>query len=159
MCGSAVRAVHVHLSNLEPKMTVNPVSLPRALVNQLLHQAQSSPDTAIFGLIGGVHGLPTHPYPVTADISLSGARGLPSSKDLERLHLEMHDRGESLFAAFYSDPATPSNSHSIELRAFQGSDCLYIVILLNTKGVLELRGFRQNPEQQIEVVELCLGQD
>jgi proteasome lid subunit RPN8/RPN11 len=70
----------------------------------------------------------------------------------------MRERGEELFAIFHSHPQAPAEPSATDLELAAYPDALYLIVSLNTKGVLELRGFRIDASRAVEEVELLLGQ-
>lgn len=132
-------------------MHTNPPQLPRKLINQLLHLAQLSPDHEICGLIGS-HPLQTYTcYPISNTAQPSQHQFLLDSSEQIAAMKTMREHNEALFAIYHSHPYTaaiPSLS-DIQLAAYP--DALYLIISLNTKGILELRGYRINLQHAIEI--------
>lgn len=134
------------------------IALPRPLVNQLLHCAQSSPDTEVCGLVGAKDGLPATCYPVQNIAEPPRIRfHLDPEQHIAALR-RMEERGETLCAVFHSHPAAPAEPSATDLELAAYPDALYLIVSLNTKGVLELRGFRIDAEKRVGEVELLLGQ-
>jgi proteasome lid subunit RPN8/RPN11 len=139
-------------------MPYAPVALPRPLVNQLLHYAQSSPELEICGLIGGKDGVPGACYPVPNAADQPERRyRLDPEQHIAALRA-MRERSETLFAIFHSHPQAPAEPSATDLELAAYPDALYLIVSLNTKGVLELRGFRIDADQRAEEVELSLEQ-
>jgi proteasome lid subunit RPN8/RPN11 len=137
-------------------MTESSIHLPRSLVNQLLHCAQSSPDREVCGLIGGKSGEPVSCYPVAnvADRPETRFRLDPKAQiDTVRI---LRDQGEDLFGIFHSHPTSPAEPSEIDLAEIGYPDVCYLIISLNTKGVLEMRGFRLKEDRRFGEVELVL---
>lgn len=133
-------------------------ALPRSLVNQLLHYAQSSPDREVCGLVGGKAGLPCSCYPVPNIAEQPERRyALDPEQHIATLRT-MQERGEELFAIFHSHPTAPAEPSTTDLEQAAYPDALYLIVSLNTKGVLELRGFRIDSERQVGEVALLLKQ-
>lgn len=139
-------------------MPSDTVALPRPLVNQLLHYAQSFPDTEVCGLVGAKDGLPASCYPVR---NIAEPPQIRFSLDPEQ-HIaalrRMEERGETLYAIFHSHPAAPAEPSTTDLELAAYPDALYLIVSLNTKGVLELRGFRIGADRRVDEVELLLNQ-
>lgn len=135
-----------------------PIALPRALVNQLLHYAQSSPDLEICGLVGGKDGAPATCYPVRNAAEQPERRYLLDPEEHINTLRAMRERGEDLFAIFHSHPQAPAEPSATDLELAAYPEALYLIVSLNTKGVLELRGFRIDTGRKVEEVELLLGQ-
>ncbi len=140
----------------ESAMPNAPIPLPRHLVNQLLHYAQSSPDLEVCGLVGGNNSAPGFCYPVRNAADDPERRySLDPEEHIAALRA-MRDRGEELFAIFHSHPAAPAEPSATDLELAAYPDALYLIVSLNTKGVLELRGFRIDEEKRAVEVELLL---
>ena len=135
-------------------MTTKTVQIPRTLVNQLLHQAQLSPAQEICGLVGQ-SGDQCECYPienVATDASVLFA--LNASEQLAAFKT-MQEKEQNLFAIYHSHPSTPAIPSTIDVEEANYPDALYLIISLNTKGVLEMRGFYLN-NKNTEEVELIL---
>jgi [CysO sulfur-carrier protein]-S-L-cysteine hydrolase len=121
--------------------TPSEVRLPRTLVNQLLHAAQSSPETEVCGLIGlGQEG--TTLYPVRNAARDPAHRfELDGSEQIAAMRT-MRERGENLFAIYHSHPHTPAWPSARDVKEASYAEALYLIVSLDTRGVLEMRGFR-----------------
>lgn len=123
-------------------MNQEEIQIPRKITNQLLHLAQVSPDFEVCGLIGSKNGLPTHCYPIKNSAELPQQRFLLDAGQQISAMAKMRELGEELFAIYHSHPASPAlpSSYDLELAAYP--EALYLIISLNTKGILEMRGFK-----------------
>jgi [CysO sulfur-carrier protein]-S-L-cysteine hydrolase len=117
-------------------MTEQPIQLPRHLVNQILHLAQLSPDHDIAGLVGAKDGLARSCHLVKR----TGSTLDPRERD--QALKAIRSRGETLMAVLHSHPAAPAEPLASDLHCRDFPEALRLIISLNTKGVLELRGFR-----------------
>jgi len=132
------------------------IELPRALVNQILHHAQATPELEVCGLIGAKDGIPTSSHPVTNAATHPQVRfQLDPAGQIEAMR-QIRDSGEALFAIFHSHPAAPAEPSPVDLAEAAYLDALYLVISLNTKGVLEMRGFRIGADRSVEEIPLLL---
>lgn len=135
-------------------MTQKTVQIPRPLVNQLLHQAQLSPAQEVCGLIGQL-GQQCECYPIeNVAMDASVLFALNASEQLAAFKSMQH-KGQSLFAIYHSHPTSPPIPSVIDIEDANYTDALYLIISLNTKGVLEMRGFYLN-ETETEEVELII---
>ena len=135
------------------------VRLPRILVNQLLHQAQNSPDQEICGLIGARFGAPSSCYPVS-NISENPQRlFLMDPKDQIEAMRRIREQREELFAIYHSHPTSPAIPSTTDISLAAYPETLQIIISLNTRGVLEMRGFRLADNAQVSEVALILELD
>jgi proteasome lid subunit RPN8/RPN11 len=133
-------------------MNEKPIAIPRPLVNQILHHAQSLPEQEVCGLIGAHKQKPVSCYPIQniAD-NPSNHYEMQASEQLEAMRTMQH-ANEQLFAIYHSHPHTQALPSPTDLELANYPEVLYLIISLNTKGVLEMRGFRllaDNPAQEI----------
>ena len=133
------------------------IQIPRKIANQLLHLAQISPDQEVCGLIGGVSGIPSHCYPVKNIAQTPAQRFLLDPSEQIAALSTMRSHGENLFAIYHSHPNAPATPSPTDLELAEYPDTLYLIISLNTKGILEMRGFYLNNGQSREVA-LVMGE-
>ncbi len=127
------------------------IQIPRKLTNQLLHLAQLSPDLEVCGLIGGKNGLPTHCYPVKNTAENPQQRFLLDAGEHISAMAKMRELGEDLFAIYHSHPTAPAQPSTTDLEMSTYPEALYLIISLNTKGILEMRGFKINQKTAQEI--------
>lgn len=137
-------------------MIMEEVEIPRLLSNRLLHLAQISPETEVCGLIGGHDGIPTTCYPVKNIASTPKRRFQMDPAQQIQAMKTMRERDETLFAIYHSHPTAPAWPSATDLEQAAYPDALYLIVSLNTKGVLKIRGFRLNGEGQVREVSLLL---
>ncbi|QSA96871.1 Mov34/MPN/PAD-1 family protein [Methylococcus sp. EFPC2] len=134
-----------------------PVTLPRPLINQLLHYAQLTPEAEICGLIGAGPNGAYRCYPVPNAAADPARRfELDPAGQIEAIRL-MRERGESLFAIFHSHPSAPAEPSPADFAEASHPEALYLIISLNTKGVLEMRGFRLDDDKRFAEIALSLS--
>jgi len=131
--------------------------IPRKIANQLLHLAQRSPNAEICGLIGGRQGLPQNCYPVDNSADDPAQHFMLDAKGQIAAMKTMRERGEELCAIYHSHPHAPATPSASDLQQAAYPDALYLIISLNTQGLLEMRGFKINPKGCAEVP-LMLGE-
>ncbi len=131
--------------------TLETVKISRQLVNQLLHHAQSSPEAEVCGLVGGKEQVPAHCYPVKNSSETPSSRFLLDAEGQLKAMKEMRDRGETLFAIYHSHPTSPAEPSATDLELAAYPEALYLIISLDTEGVLEMRGFRLNDSGTVEI--------
>lgn len=127
------------------------IHIPRKIANQLLHLAQLSPEQEVCGLIGGISGSPTHCYPIANIAELPAQRFLLDPAEQIAALKAMRDAGENLFGIYHSHPNAPATPSATDLELAAYPDALYVIISLDTKGVLEMRGYFLNEGQSREV--------
>ena len=139
-------------------MTQEHFQIPRKITNQLLHLAQISPDLEVCGLIGSKNGLPSSCYPVKNTAELPQQRfQLDAGQQISAI-IEMREQGEELFAIYHSHPSAPATPSATDLELASYPDALYLIISLNTKGILEMRGFKITNNSAQEIA-LSLNED
>lgn len=132
-------------------MNQEPIQIPRKITNQLLHLAQISPEIEVCGLIGGKNGLPRSCYPVKNTAAHPQQRfQLDPAQQISAM-VKMRDQGEELFAIYHSHPGAPATPSASDLELASYPETLYLIISLNTKGILEMRGYKiaHNAAQEI----------
>lgn len=127
------------------------IQIPRKIANQLLHLAQLSPEQEVCGLIGGISGMPTHCYPISNIAELPAQRFLLDPAEQIAALKTMRESGESLFGIYHSHPNAPATPSATDLELAAYPDALYVIVSLDTKGVLEMRGFYLNDGGSREV--------
>jgi proteasome lid subunit RPN8/RPN11 len=64
---------------------------------------------------------------------------------------KMRDRKQELFAIVHSHPTTNAQPSLLDIEESSYKDAYYIIISLNTKGVLEMRAFTQQKDKMKEI--------
>jgi [CysO sulfur-carrier protein]-S-L-cysteine hydrolase len=132
---------------MESNMNNQDICLPRKLTNQLLHLAQLSPNAEVCGLIGAnAEGLPVSCYPVANSAETPDKRFLLEPSQQIAAMQQMREKQESLFAIYHSHPSTPAEPSPTDIEQAGHPEALQLIISLNTKGVLEMRGFKISGE-------------
>ncbi|HEY9148296.1 MAG TPA: M67 family metallopeptidase, partial [Gammaproteobacteria bacterium] len=67
----------------------------------------------------------------------------------------MREGGEELFAIYHSHPHAPPEPSRRDLQEAAYPEALYLIISLDTKGVLQMRGFRLH-QGEVDRVDLRL---
>jgi proteasome lid subunit RPN8/RPN11 len=127
------------------------IQIPRKLTNQLLHLAQLSPDLEVCGLVSSQNGVPNHCYPVANVAEQPRQRFLLDAAQQIAAMAKMREQGEELFAIYHSHPSAPAQPSSADLELAAYPDALYLIISLNTKGILEMRGFKIDQKTALEI--------
>jgi proteasome lid subunit RPN8/RPN11 len=118
------------------------IQLPRTIVNQILTHAQHSPEDEVCGLIASRGGVPSRCYPV-ANISDEPDHlfNMDPKQQIDTMRT-MRENGEDIFAIYHSHPHAPAIPSKTDIRQAAYPEALYLIISLDTKGVLEMQGFR-----------------
>lgn len=129
------------------------VILPITLVNKILTHAQHSPEAEVCGLISAKEGAPGAVYPI-ANVAETPDRlfAMEPAAQIEAMR-QMRETGEELFAIYHSHPHAPAEPSARDLEEATYPQALYLIVSLDTKGVLEMRGFRLH-DGEIEKVDL-----
>jgi len=133
------------------------LELPRTLVNQILAHAQQNPDEEICGLISSKNRNATNYYRITNTapdkthrFEMNGAEQIAAMK-------KMRVQNEELMAIVHSHPDAPASPSTLDKKSNGYPELYYLVVSLNTKGVLELRCFLQI-DGEFKPAELVLEQ-
>lgn len=132
-------------------MTQEHIQIPRKITNQLLHLAQISPNLEVCGLIGSKNGLPSSCYPIKNTAEQPQQRFQLNAEQQISAMAKMRDQGEQLFAIYHSHPSAPATPSATDLELAAYPEALYLIISLNTKGILEMRGFKINNKSVLEI--------
>lgn len=109
--------------------------MPRTLAIRILHEAQIAQPDAIWGEVGARNGEPC---------SFTGS---PSGNAFWVDPATAAQPGHTLWARLWSNPAAPAVPTADQL-----GPGLYLVVSLNTKGVLEMRAWQLRANQPYERV-------
>jgi len=127
------------------------IQLSRKLVRDLLHFAQQSPHAEICGLVSSKNDIPLRCYPIDNVSEESQNRFLLDPKQQILALKKMRENGEELFAIYHSHPTAAAFPSSLDLEMVNCENTLYFIISLNIKGILELRAFRIENQNAIEI--------
>lgn len=116
--------------------------LPRTLVNEILTQAQHSPELEICGLIAGKDGRASRCYPVSNSAPHPERRYQMEPKGQIDAMRQMRENGEALIAIYHSHPHTPATPSATDIEEASYPGAVYLIISLDTTGVLQISAFR-----------------
>ncbi len=127
------------------------VSIPRKIVQNLLHHAQQTPNEEVCGLISSKNNIPHRSYPIK-NISDTPATFFTLDAQ-QQIHAmaEMRNNTEQLFAIYHSHPTAPAIPSKVDLEQASYPEALYLIISLNVKGVMEIRAYKIHDNQFTEV--------
>ncbi len=132
-------------------MNQKEIKLPLRIVQQLLQHAQSSMETEVCGLISHIEGKAKNSYCITnSSPHPQNKFNLNVAEQISTFKL-FREQGEKLFAIYHSHPHSDAYPSTTDLALANYPEALYLIISLNTKGVLELRGFNLLNNQVEEV--------
>lgn len=132
-------------------MTQEIIQIPRKINNFVLHEALQSPEFEICGLVGSKNGMAISYYPIDNTANSPENRFFLDSKQQIAAMSTMRERGEDLFAIYHSHPHAPALPSATDIKLASYPDVPHLIISLNTKGILEMRGFKidKNSTQEI----------
>ena len=133
-------------------MNQETIQIPRKISNFLLHAAQLSPELEICGLIGSKNGLAISCYPINNTAITPENRFLLDSKQQIAAMSKMREQEEDLFAIYHSHPHAPALPSATDIKLASYPDVLHLIISLNTKGILEMRGFKIDKDTTREIM-------
>ncbi len=116
--------------------------LPRKLVNQILTHAQQHEHTEACGLISASGGKPAHYYAVRNIAPDPSTRFEMEPKQQIAAMKHMREHGEALMAIVHSHPMSPPVPSASDMQQTGYPDAYYIIVSLNTRGVLEMRAYQ-----------------
>jgi proteasome lid subunit RPN8/RPN11 len=70
----------------------------------------------------------------------------------------MRDKNEDLFAIYHSHPTAPAVPSKTDMEMAAYPELLYLIISLNTKGMLILSGFRID-QKTVQEIDLCMTEE
>ncbi len=131
--------------------TTNTLCLPRTLINKILAHAQQNPKVEVCGLIGNSSANQKNYYPVNNVADKPECQFLMDG--VQQIHAlkKMRDRQQRLFAIVHSHPASRAAPSQRDIDESSYKDVYYLIISLDTKGVLEMRAYTQQQENMLEV--------
>ena len=116
--------------------------LPRNLAVQLLAEAQSAPEREVCGLIAAKDGTPQRLIPIhNIATEPSNLFEMDPQQQIEAIR-QVREQGETLWAIYHSHPHAPAIPSTKDLNDAAYPEALYLVISLNTEGVMEMGGYR-----------------
>jgi len=127
------------------------IKISRQLANRLLHLAQASPGHEICGFISGKMNDLNKCYPVKNVSENPAQRFLLDAAEQVAALKTMRENGEELLAIYHSHPNAPAIPSKTDLELAAYLDLIYFIISLNTKGLLEIRGFKITRESYTEL--------
>ncbi len=131
--------------------TTQTLELPRPLVNKILAHAQQNDSTEVCGLIGNSTAGEKIYYAIDNISNDPGCRFLMDAPQQINAMKKMREKQQQLFAIVHSHPAASAQPSQLDIQENGYKDVFYIIISLNTKGVLEMRAYTQTGDSMREV--------
>lgn len=130
-------------------------TIPRTLANRLLTLSQHEADAEVCGLISCNANKQYRVYPIENIAENTSCVFEMEPQQQINAFKKMRESEESLFAIYHSHPHSEAIPSKKDLTDAAYTDALNIIISLNTKGVLDMRGYFYR-EEQIERVDLVI---
>lgn len=129
--------------------------LSRKLANRILAHAQQNPETEICGLISSQNHHANRYYPIMNSAENSRVRFQMDEQAQISAMKQMREQNEELLAIVHSHPHSDAIPSALDEKEHQYPDAFYLIVSLNTVGVLDLRAFKKI-DQHFQSVELVL---
>jgi [CysO sulfur-carrier protein]-S-L-cysteine hydrolase len=136
--------------------TIQTLELPRPLVNKILAHAQSNTNMEVCGLIGNDATGEKIYYAIDNISNNPNCRFLMDAPQQINAMKKMRDKQQQLFAIVHSHPSADAKPSQLDIAESNYKNVFYVIISLNTTGVLEMRAYTQTNDAMQEV-ELTLG--
>ena len=130
------------------------LSLPRPLINKVLAHAQQNSENEVCGLIGKDTSDYKQYYPIDNISEKPSQHFLMDAPQQISAMKKMRDKQQQLFAIVHSHPSTEAVPSPLDIEQSSYKDVFYLIISLNTEGVLEMRAYvqQQDSMQEVELV-------
>ncbi|MBI5450909.1 MAG: M67 family metallopeptidase [Gammaproteobacteria bacterium] len=133
------------------------LTLPRHTVNQLLAAAQAIPAEEVCGFIATAPDGEHRVYPVA---NIADDRRcyyqMDPAQQIAALRA-MRDGNEQLLCIYHSHPQGPAHPSQTDRHEANYPEAIYLIISLQTGGVLELRAFRIITPDSVTELALQIG--
>ncbi len=118
------------------------IRLPRPIVNRILTHVQQEPEREVCGFLAARGDEICSWYPVRNIAGDAAIRFEMEPREQIAALRQMRERGEELFAIYHSHPSAPARPSASDLAEAGYPEALYLIVSLDTKGVLEMRAYR-----------------
>jgi len=147
------------MHNGNPIFTVNPLMSPtrheifisRKIIQHILQHAQQNPNIEACGLISQLNKQPYRSYPIDNNAKYPEKFFNMDAQQQIQAIATMRDNNEQLFAIYHSHPSAPATPSATDLAQAAYPEALYLIISLNTKGILEVRAYQIQNQQFQEI--------
>ncbi|MCK4834182.1 MAG: M67 family metallopeptidase [Gammaproteobacteria bacterium] len=139
------------MSSVKPISTQEVLYLPRPLVNKLLAHAQKNSEVEVCGLIGNDDEDKKDYYPIDNISKKPNCRFLMDAPQQINAMKKMREREQTLFAIVHSHPTSDAIPSQLDIEENSYKAAFYIIVSLNTEGVLEMRAYTQKEDSMQEV--------
>lgn len=127
------------------------LSMSRTLAMKLLQHAQSSPDHEICGLVSAKTGEASQHYRIR-NISPTPEQHFELCPEQHiAAQKSMRELDEQLLAIYHSHPTAPAVPSAQDIAECGYPEAVFLILSLDTKGVLEMRGWQLQDSQPQEL--------
>lgn len=140
-------------------MNQKEITFSRKLVNQLIHQAQLNPEREVCGFISSKNNRPGHCYPIKNIAETPATRFLMDPEQQIACIKKIRDENEDIFAVYHSHPTADPIPSVMDIEQSSYTDAYYLIISLNTKGLIEMRCFQLLHDENITEIRLTMSED
>ncbi len=139
--------------NLNPLMlpTRHEVLIPRKIIQNILQHALQNPNIEACGLISQINQQPYRSYPIKNNAEHPESFFNMDAQQQIQAMTAMRDNNEQLFAVYHSHPSAPAIPSAMDMSQAAYPEAFYLIISLNTKGILEVRAYQIQNQQFQEV--------
>jgi len=132
---------------------MNTVNLPRQIVNKIMTLAQTKERQEICGLISKTSDNKMKLLPISNTAKEPSHFFEMDPAETIQAMKTMREENSELFAIYHSHPDTPAYPSKTDIERAGYPNAVYLIISLNTKGVLELKGFKivKNTVSQLDL--------
>ena len=127
------------------------ISLPREIHQQVLDHARSAPDVEVCGLIAAKHGVPVRCVPV-GNIAAQPQQHftMDPQQQIDAFRM-LREQGEQLFAIYHSHPQGPACPSDTDLQQAGYPDAVQIIVALQASTPLRCFRFIEGTVQELRL--------
>jgi len=127
------------------------IAIPRKIIQDLLHHAQQTPNEEVCGLISSQNKMPLRSYPIKNSADKPETFFSLDAQQQIQAMAEMRNNDEQLFAIYHSHPTAPAIPSQADLEQANYPEALHLIISLNIKGIMEIRGYQIQENKFCEI--------
>lgn len=135
--------------------TEHTLYLPRPLVNKILAHAQRNQSIEVCGLVANNRSNQKDYYAIDNIAEDPEHRFLMDAQQQINAMKQMREKQQELFAIVHSHPTSDAMPSDLDIEENSYKAAFYIIVSLDTKGVLEMRAYTQK-EDSMQEIELIL---
>ncbi|MCK5335063.1 MAG: M67 family metallopeptidase [Gammaproteobacteria bacterium] len=118
------------------------IQLPRSIVNKIMAQAQAKEELEVCGLISLNNDNQMKLFAITNTATdRSHFFEMDPAETIQAMKTMRNEESE-LFAIYHSHPSSPAIPSKTDIEKAGYPDALYLIVSLNTTGVIEIKGYK-----------------